>query len=362
MWRNSGFGRRLLGLGAVVLALAGCRSNLGAKTVQPARQHYSTALSQSWNEHLLLNLVRLRYRDTLQFLTVGGVVAQYSYGASGNLGTAWDSDGFGEAAVGGGLSYSESPTISYTPLHGEEFVKRLLSPLAPEGLILLGNAGWSVERLLMCCVYSINGVKNARSAAGPTPDYPPDFGDFKRLSYLLRQLQIARVTETRLIDGEIYVEFLESPDPAMRKMTDEVVDLLALEPGTRTAHLVSEYDPRASDEIAMVGRSLLATLFYLSQGVKAPVEHEQAGLVTVTPSEDGSPLDWWQAMSDILRIYSSLEPPENAFVRIPYRGYWFYLADDDLHSKSTWALVTYFFSMQASSGPGGGPLLTLSAN
>lgn len=353
---------RLLRLALVLVALAGCRSNLGSRTVQPARQHYSTALSHSWNEHLLLNLVRLRYRDTLQFLTVNSVVTQYSYEASGSAALGFDFEGGSDGALGGGLAYSESPTISYSPLGGEEFVKRMLSPLPPEGLMLLANSGWSIERLLMCCVSRINGLENSVSAAGPTPDYPPVFGDFKRLAWLLRHLQKANLFKTSIVEGDVFMHLLESEDPSLEQEVEEVRELLSLSGDTRVMHVDSEYDPDAPDEIAMVGRSLLAVFFYLSQGVRPPAEHEQAGLVTVTPGADGTPLDWWEAMSDILRIHASPQRPENAFVRVPYRGYWFYVEDSDLHSKSTWALLTYMFSMQASSGPGGGPLLTLSAN
>ena len=78
--------RFLIPLILLAVSSMGCQANIGASAVKPARQHYSTALGASWNEHLLLNLVRLRYRDTLQFLTVNSVVTQYSFNASGNAG------------------------------------------------------------------------------------------------------------------------------------------------------------------------------------------------------------------------------------------------------------------------------------
>ena len=348
---------------ALVLPLvAGCRSNLGARTVEPAGQHYSIALSRAWAGPMLLNLVRLRYRDTLQFLTVNNVVTQYNYGASGTAALTFDFDGSTDGVAGGGLEYSESPTITYTPLGGEAFVRRMLTPLSPEGLMLLSNAGWSIERLMMCCVSSVNGLENALNAAGPTPDYPPIFGDFKRLAWLLRQLQKAGLFRTSIVGEDVYAHLYESDESPYREQIAEVRQLLSLTGDTRRMHVDNEYRPDEPGEIALVGRSLLAALFDLSRGLKTTAQHAQAGLVTITPSEDGTPLDWWEAMSGILRIHSSRERPANAFVSLPYRGYWFYIEDSDLHSKATWALLTYMFSMQASSGPGGGPLLTLSAN
>lgn len=359
-FRQSRSARTLIAL-LLPLTLLGCRTTLGARTVQPTRSNYSEALSQSWNQHLLLNLVRLRYRDTLQFLTIGSVVAQYSYDASGSAVFGFDFDGGNDGAVGGGLSYSESPTISYTPLHGEDFVKRMLKPLSPQGLMLLANSGWSIERLMMCCVYRINGVENAPTAAGPTPDYPPDFGEFQRLANLFRDLQKAGLLKISIVDDQVYAHLAKATDEHWGIRINEARELLGLGPDVETLHVVPLYTPTGPDELAMVGRSLLATFFYLSQGVKPPSEHETAGLVTVTPDESGAPLDWWAAMSDILHIQSSLEAPKTAFASVRYRGYWFYIDDTDLRSKSTFALLTYLFSMQASSGQGAGPLLTLSA-
>jgi len=44
---------------------------------------------------------------------------------------------------------------------------------------------------------------------------------------------------------------------------------------------------------------------------------------------------------------------------VQYRGWWFYIADDDQGSKSTFGLLNILFSLQAESGKGGSPLLTL---
>ena len=51
--------------------------------------------------------------------------------------------------------------------------------------------------------------------------------------------------------------------------------------------------------------------------------------------------------------------PDNAFVSVPYRGAWFYIADDDLNSKSTFTLLKQLFSLQAGQIKEAGPTLTL---
>ncbi|MCP3958741.1 MAG: hypothetical protein GY719_12880 [bacterium] len=339
----------------LALTLAGCGTNFGARNVRPARANYGEALSRSWNEQLLLNLVRLRYRDTPLFLEVGSIVTQYDYG--GRLAV----NEFADDVVGGALEYSETPTITYSPLKGHDFVQRLLAPLPPRALILLSNSGWSVERLMTCCVHRINGVENAPSAAGPTPDTEPEYAHFQRLSKLLRELQKARALQISLEGEEISLTFLPTTDAALLEKLHELRATLGLAESVDQFDVVAAYTPSNQEEIALVGRSLLSVLFYMSQGVKAPAEHEQEGWVTVTLDSESRPLDWWRVMGGLLRIQTAPSSPENAFTRVKYRGHWFYIDDADLNSKTTFNLLTYLFAMQASGDGGTGPLLTLSA-
>jgi len=46
-----------------LITLIGC-SNMGSQAVRKSKTDYNIAIEQTDNEQLLLNLVRLRYRDT----------------------------------------------------------------------------------------------------------------------------------------------------------------------------------------------------------------------------------------------------------------------------------------------------------
>lgn len=97
---------------------------------------------------MLLNLVRLKYRDTPFFLQVSSVSTQYSFSGDASIGVAVPDGGNNLYSGGLGVSYSEAPTVSYAPLQGDEFVERLLSPVSLEALTLLTGSGWSVERVM----------------------------------------------------------------------------------------------------------------------------------------------------------------------------------------------------------------------
>ena len=74
-------------------------------------------------QQMLLNLVRLRYRDTTAFLAVSSISSQYQFNANAGAGMSYVRPSGNKSYSGSlGLSYSEKPTISFAPLRGEDFV------------------------------------------------------------------------------------------------------------------------------------------------------------------------------------------------------------------------------------------------
>ncbi len=69
---------------------------------------------------------------------------------------------------------------------------------------------------------------------------------------------------------------------------------------------------------------------------------------------NGEEFDWKEMMEYIFSVKSSKTPPDDASVSVFYRGSHFYIADDDLDSKSTFLLLTQLISMnvaQATAAP-----------
>jgi hypothetical protein len=103
----------------------------------------------------------------------------------------------------------------------------------------------------------------------------------------------------------------------------------------------------------------MGVLYYLSQAVHVPSEHEAAGFVTTTVYENGRPFDWAEMLGDLLTVYVGTSPPHQAAVRVRHRGYWFYIREDDETSKSTFALLGLLFDLQAGDIESTKPVLTL---
>ena len=171
-----------LGIFLCAVALTACHS-LGPRSISRSHGLYGEAIATSLNEQFLQNLVRLRYRESPYFLEVGSVTSSLNFTSAAGVESAL-STGSGPDIVqpSAGTSYSNSPTISYTPLQGEDFLRKVLVAVPIESLFVLLQSGWSADRVFGICVERINGLENAPSASGPMPEDPPgDFSGFNRL-------------------------------------------------------------------------------------------------------------------------------------------------------------------------------------
>jgi hypothetical protein len=350
----------------LVLTLSGLGCTVGPRRLAPVRFDYNQAISRSLDQQLLLNLVRLRYRDTPVFLELNTLVSQYSFSTSAGIAPTIVIGSEDEVANTTGISISETPTIGYAPLQGQEFAIRILSPIPPESIMLLSHSGWSIQRLLQLTVHEINSVRNAVRAAGPTPDTPPEFEAFQQLTRQLRELQLAGLLDVRLNPAapngsQVRLVFRQASSETQQNAIDGVKSSLGISSEVNDLRVVSTSGSNASDELVVRGRSFLAAMFFLSQGVVPPAAHVAEGKVTVTRDVDGRVFEWRRVVGDLLTIQSSSTQPEDAFVAIQYRNYWFYIDDADLNGKSTFNLLSYLFSLQAATGTGASPLLTLPA-
>ncbi|MGD8875815.1 MAG: hypothetical protein PVH38_11760 [Gammaproteobacteria bacterium] len=339
----------------VCIALAGCMST-GPTLISNSRTDYNVVLRQAGDQQLLLNLVRMRYRDLAMFLEVSALNTQFSISNEVNANTVLG-QGDSYLGLGGKVVAQETPTVSYTPLKGADFVQRLLTPISLDTLFLLNTSGWSSDRLFRLLVDKMNDVGNAQGANGPTPAQAPAYEEFKRLSYLLRQLGLDGLYTGAIYNNQPVLAF--EPAALDHAQYQEFTRGLGLNP-TRLVFPVTEDARRsASDSINLRFRSFAGVMYFLSQSVQVPEKDVAAGRVTVTRDAAGQPFDWQRVTEGILTIKSSTIPPDNASVAINYRNSWFYIDDSDLESKSTFSLLGQVYQLQAGNAKSVVPVLTL---
>ena len=354
----------------LALVVSGCATGLGPRAVRTERPTYNQQIVRSTDAEMLLNIVRLRYNDSPLFLELSSVVSQYTYDASVNASGNIAGSGPSSASVGGALGYSEKPTVTYAPLMGEDFATRMLAPIPLDSIMLFQQSGWSAERLFLVAVQRVNDLLNAPTASGPTPDHKPDYEAFADFSERVHRLQSAglldlnwerREHETQPPGRNPRFRLRRPADPRSPLAADvaAIRRYLDLKPGRDDFTLTAFPFERQPTEVGLRCRSLLGVLYFLSAAVEPPAPDVEAGLVMVTRDDDGQPFDWKKVTRKVLAIHSQKARPERAYVAVAYRGWWFYVADDDQSSKATFSLVNILFSLQSATGKGKSPLLTL---
>jgi hypothetical protein len=357
--------------------MTGC-INLGPSSIKATRPAYNMAVQQTNDQELLLNLVRSRYRDTLYFTSVERIAATQEFNESigASVGVTATQNGFSVPPVAStivraftkpftlgpaSIAVNEKPTIFYAPLEGEKFVRQMMTPMNPDLLILLVKSGWSLDRVFTLGVQEMNGLKNAPTASGPTPSREPEFRDFREAVKHLRALQREQLLDLARVTGADALELRFTRTANEREETTRLKALLGLAPDKDRFRIVlgSGSEALNKDSIAISTRPVLSALTLLSQGVEAPARDVASGKVRNTERANGQPFNWQELLGDVFRVQSSEKRPDEASVAIHYRGSWFYIADNDLDSKSTFVLLTQLIALH-SAPAGSGPAMSFS--
>lgn len=342
----------ILLIGALGTAV-GCQS-FGPQAVGGTHPLYNEVISRSLNEQFLVNLVRLRYRDNPYFLEVGSVAVNTSLEGSVSAGGSIVS-GSDTFSPSGSLTYTQNPTVSYTPLRGNEFLKQMLTPVPLEALLTLTQSGWSVQRVMRVCVERANELDNAANASGPTPGREPRFEAFQAMADLLRDLQQADAMELGAApavakaagkNGHSLVLRFKGGASLAGKFKELCV-LLGVPDNSTELVLTTDFLNKPANGVAVRTRSMMGIMFFLSHNIVVPPSDEKAGLVTITRSSDGERFDWSRVTGRLFAVNSGGSRPADAYLAVPYRGSWFYLRHNDLESKSTFMLLNQLFNLQS---------------
>jgi len=403
---------------ALVLLLTGCSMSASSGQLADVRVGYNEAIARSNNEQLLLNVVRLRYLHAPQFFEVASVTTQSaittsgSASVTGNLGNNIN-DGsiftpFVTPMIGGDVSVEDRPTVQYSPLQGEAFAQRMVTPIRPDTLLQLVEVGWRIDRLLTACVQRINDLPAPVIASGDD-----SFGGagFREVAELLYELQIHQSLEVSVMGSgderhlvlgivppagdahlqDIAAEVRERLGLADRRVFTVVGSHVELEPAEVAAPAPSPAPPAeeadateetedegeaepavaapaaapaaappeaGSDRIVLRGRSLLGALFYLSHGVEVPDGDATARSLDYR-NVDGDDVHVPQPLPGaLLNIRVTQNIPVDSFVVTRYRGRFYSISDRDLRSKANLLLLGVLFSVLSSSNSGA-PVLTI---
>ena len=342
----------------LILAMISC-SSVGPKTVPEDQFNYNAAIAESTHEQLLLNLVRLRYSEKPVFLKVSSVISQYSrvVTAKANAGANTAFTGANTASVGGGVIWSDKPTISYTPISGREFSRNLLTPIAPSAVFEMMQSGWPVELVFQSIVWSINDIRS--EIARPSNRRQADPKMFELFS-VWRELREAGVLGTRKtkVEGqqESLVMYLrEGPmSESQQKSIQRLRELLGLDSEVQQYQIVYGLVPQRGDELTVLTGSVWDIMLNMAWQFEVPPAHIQSGRTgdTFRSDHDGS--------NPPIEVLYTEEEPDDAFVAVNEHGYWFYIDQCDRKSKRIFSFLQLLLNLAETSTPDNAPVISIS--
>lgn len=341
----------------VILLISGCVA-YGPSTIRRDRIEYNTAISDSWKSQMLINIVRARYGDAPVFLNVDSVVTSYEVSGRGTANAGWSFQPFSANTSLAGEVYSATrPTITYSPMIGDKFVRSMMTPIPPFIILSLIQSGYPMDIVFGLLVKSANGVRN-RFGVGSIRN-PADSEFYSLLEKMRCVQQAGAMTFEMKKSGEAESVFLSLNEKSGKEIeadSAEVKKILGLDPQAHEYKVVHGHSPSNNREIAILSRSMFQILADLAFYVETP-DTDVAGKRAYPGLKTADNKDPLTAQS--LKICNSPQLPDDAYVAVLYDNTWFWIDNKDLPSKSTFSFLMFVFSVLETEGKHGVPVLTI---
>jgi hypothetical protein len=343
-----------IGLAGVLAlgALGGCAS-VSPQHVNTDRMDYGQVVADSWKRQTLMNVVRLRYADAPVFLDVSSIINSYTIGGEASaLATVPSRIDPNVLEFGATGRWSNTPTVTYQPLLGDRFTKSLLQPIPPASVFQLLQGGWGVDLVFRTVVSSVNGLRNTSHGVAANPG-------FNELTEALSRIQRAgnigiRVEARKEGGGVLAVIRRAESGTELGEDSQRVRKLLGLGEGVSEFEITYGLAPRNPNEVAMLTRSMMEIMLQLGFGIDLPAAHATGGRALPGQWQPGD-----AKAEPLVHIRSATEPPADAYAAVPYRGYWYWIDDADIASKSRFTFLMILFSLAETGQATASPVVTV---
>jgi hypothetical protein len=220
------------------------------------------------------------------------------------------------------------------------------------------QSGFPADELLILGLANVNGIKNLPINRPPTVEAERSFEKFQRVIELFvvlgrrGSLEMQSIQDTPAAAEPTRIMVFQD-NPGTRELIDELKGILGLDPERKVFRVTDRLLRRKPDEISVQSRSLLTLMTFLGQTIEVPRTNPIATEATqVKRARISSP-------AVPLKVHSSIEPPDDAFVAVQYLGSWFYIERGDTSTKQTFSLLAYLFQLQAPEASTAAPILTV---
>ena len=328
---------------AVAVSASGC-ALLGPSSIRNARSAYNDAIVVTNAQQLLTMIVRRRYGEPSGLLAVSSVTAnlhiQTSAGAEFGIGP--DNNYKGNLTpLSTGVQFEENPTISYTPVQGERYLRQVLSPIPLDLTVLLLDGLRSSAVAFALLVEAINGIPNPAVAPDPESADPR----FARIAEVLADLarRDCSAWSQKGDDPRSFELAVWGASEACRGDALELHQLLEFPlpaDGTKVATIPVRLGigKPAEPAIELRTHSLWELFGIAAASVEVPEEHLQAGIAERMPAPT--------AARQGIRIRGSKHRPEQAMIAVKVHGWWYSIDGGDAPSKLVFRVLEALMSVR----------------
>jgi hypothetical protein len=318
---------------------------LGPAALRGSRSAYNDAIVATNNQQVLSMVVRMRYGEPTGLLAVSSVTSNMNLQASAGaeFGIGPDSNYQGNLVpLSAGFAYEENPTISYTPVQGEKYMRQLLSPLPLDLTVLLLHTLRGSPQGATLLLRSINGTRNPDFLADPSVEVDPRF---TRLVELLAALaRQGRASWAQDADpATSFVLAFTGDGDAFAVQIAELYGLLGFAPpgdldGVVTLPLRLGIGRPDEPAVHLETRSIFELFNVAAASVEVPEEHVAAGIAQALPPAGPA--------GGNIRIRRSKGRPDGALVATRHHGWWYFIEGSDTASKLTFRIIESLISVR----------------
>lgn len=347
--------------GVLLLAIGGCAS-IGPSALDRDHLDYAQAVAKAEMEQTLLNIVLRRYADPPIFLSINQVVASYTLQGTAGVtgGTNVNQPGL-TGTLTGSAQYSQTPTMTFSPITGAQFAGSFVRPFAPDELFLLAQNGVPIAVLVRLAVQSIGNLNNALRLENTSISSSARQVGSPGFSKLLADLQVLQnggVLSFRFTNDKpgprVYLSISIGAGSTLGAVAAETRRLLNVGPGE--IEIIYGQTASRRNQVAMITRSFIGILAYISAQINVP--NADAETHRTLPSVGYAST----GQRPPVIVQTSPGRPDAAFVAVQYRDRWFWIADTDFDSKVAFSAIQVLMNIaQGEATNKNAPILTIPA-
>ncbi len=343
----------------ISLTIVGACTSIGPDAIRNDQVDYADSIGHAATRQLLLNLVRVRHREVPSFIAVSQLVASYGVEYRGEASLSFldrvtsalqrqtIKENGGRLLAAG--SYSDRPTITYTPIRGADAARLLLNPIPPGVLFALLASDQPAHLVLGIPVAAINGIRNI---TGSRQDLIKEGQQFREIVGLFDELSSEERLALRFVEekGVRHAHLVLADRNAPGPRENRLRQLLDMDSTKHDLPIVFGLGRGQPEELTMHTRSIIEVMRALSQVV--PSRPGFKGGMT----NEINPVD---PLLTNVHIHTGNSAPSDAFAAVSHRGHSYWIDQDDVDTIELISFVMLLLNVSDTSSSVQLPIITI---